>query len=95
MKTRKALELLEYQVQDAYLMSPELREAVHTLRDALEHQRELEFALSVAAKYLAKAVAEDLMTNCVRPPRYALDLVRKALGHPDQGMAHTELRPED
>jgi len=42
---------------------------------------ELVNALELAAKYLRKAVAEDLMSDCVRSPRYALIVAGRALAN--------------
>lgn len=36
-------------------------------------------ALKLAQAYLGKAVADDLMANCARPPKYALDVVSDAI----------------
>ena len=36
-------------------------------------------ALRLAAQYLGKAVADDLMSECVRPPKFALRIAEETI----------------
>ncbi len=74
----------EYEI-DYYTTQP-ARAAIASERDRLREVNAMLFsALNLAAKYLAKAVTDDLMTDCVRPPRYALDQANAAIAAAKRG----------